>query len=103
MLIISDPTLRAVITELNRVESKSHAIGIQLGLPFGKLKSFKALPTDEIFPAIVDYWLEGNTDVEVSWNSIVAVLKSDPIDEVGLADRIHRKFCQPEGTLYTYV
>ena len=97
--IISAPTLRAVIAELNKVVCKAHAIGIQLGVPFNKLKLFKTLPTDEIFPTIIDYWLEGNTDVEVTWNSIVAVLKSDPVDEIGLADRIQQKFCQPKGTL----
>ena len=78
---------------------KSHAIGIQLGVPFNKLKSFKMLPNDENFSSIIDYWLEGNTDVEVTWNSIVTVLKSDSVDEVRLANRIHQKFCQPDESL----
>ena len=91
-----------VIEELNKVVHKAHAIGIQLGIPMPILRQFKMLPTGEIFPEIVDYWLQGNTDVEISWNSIVTVLKSGHVDEIGLADRIHQEFCQPEGTyIYT--
>ena len=95
------PTLKTVVEELNKVSCKTYAIGIQLGIPFDKLQSFKMLPSDEIFPAIVNYWLEDNTDVEVTWNSIVAVLKSDSVDEVGHANRIHKKFCQSEENLGT--
>ena len=99
MPFFSAPTLRAVIAELNEVAHKAHAIGIQLGILMPKLKQFKMLPTDEIFPEIVNYWLEDNTVVEVSWNSIVAVLESKSVDEGGLANRIKKKFCQPEGSL----
>ena len=101
IIIFTAPTLKTVIEELNDVVCKSNAIGIQLGVPFSKLKSFEfeALSNDEKFTSIVDYWLRDNTNVKVTWNSIVAVLKSVSVDEVVLANRIHKKFCQPEESL----
>lgn len=93
--------MKTVTDELSTVASKSHAIGVQLGVPYDKLQAFKSRnETGEMFlAAIVNYWLKGNSKVPISWNSIVDALKSDFIGEVGLAKEIYMKYCQPKEYL----
>ena len=51
----------------------------------------------------MNYWLEGNLKevkgaVSVSWNSLVAALKSDHVGLPAIADKISKKYCQKEGS-----
>ena len=87
------PTLKITCMELGRVACKWFKIGIQLGIPRGKLKEFEK--EDDPLSAIIDYWLSGNVgeDDPVSWRSIVAALESSHVDEPGLANRISKKYC----------
>ena len=86
------PTLRAICEELSKADHKRFEIGIQLGIPRGKLEKFEK--KDDPLSAIIDFWLRGNVkDVPVSWRSIVAALESSHVDEAGLANRISKKYC----------
>ena len=75
---------------------KISKIGIQLGIPYNKLKEFEK--EDDPLAAVIDYWLRGNVEgVPVNWKSIVDVLKSSHVDENGLAKRIALKYCSDRG------
>ena len=80
--------------ELGEVAHKWFKIGVQLGISRGKLKEFEK----EVDPlsAVIDHWLNDNvedTEVPVSWKSVVAALKSSYVVETGLANRISSKYC----------
>ena len=94
LLSLSDSlTLRTVCNELGEVEHKAYKIGIQLGIPRGKMVQFKQ--EGDILSAAVDYWLSRNiSDVPITWESLVEILKSDYVGEVGCAKKIMGKYCQ---------
>ena len=89
------PSLKAVCSELAEVVYKWFEIGIQLGIPYHKLKEFEE--ERESFAAALNYWLNGNVeDSPPSWKSIVAALKSDYVGKKGLAKRIEKKYAENE-------
>ena len=89
--------LRIICNVLGSIKSKWLVIGVQLGIPRNKLEEFKK--EDDPLSAVIDYWLKRNVResvVPISWQSIVAALKSVYVDESGLADEINKKYCQEE-------
>ena len=40
------------------------------------------------FIEAVDYWLEGNTDISITWGTIVSALESKYVSECGLAKEL---------------
>ena len=88
--------LMKVCDDLGTVKHKWKCIGVQLGIPHHKIKEFET--EHEPFMASIDYWLRGNVeDVPVTWQSIVAALKSTLVGEPGLAKRISKKYQVGEG------
>lgn len=43
---------------------------------------------------VLSYWINEHTDVPVTWESLIVVLKSASISENVLAEKIHSKYCQ---------
>ena len=81
---------------LSTAKHKWFEIGMQLGLPYHKLEEFKE--KRDPLAAVIDYWLRLNVkDVPVTWRSIVDALKSDQVDESGLAKSIEEKYHNKEN------
>ena len=91
-------SLRSICHELGEVAYKWFSIGIQLSVPRHKLMEFKK--DDDPLAAAIDYWLNGNVEgVSISWSSIVTALKSSHVGEIGLANKIKKKYClEDEGS-----
>ena len=85
--------MRIVLNELATVNFKWFKIGIQLGLPRHVLKQFEK--EDDPLSAVIDWWLNGNADpdVSISWSSIVEALRSKSVAEPGLATEINEERC----------
>ena len=68
-------------------------IGIQLGLSESKLRQIGAdyHTVDMRFTEVISFWLNGNTQVPMSWESLVEVLESRFVDEEGLAMRLRER------------
>ena len=43
------------------------------------------------FSEVISFWLNGKTQVTVSWKSIINILESPFVDEKGLAKKIREK------------
>lgn len=88
--------LRDVLNELSSVRIKWLEIGIQLGIDMSELKCFQVSHTVpnpmHLLSDVLTYWMDEHTDVPVSWNSLVAVLKSPSVNEQILAESIHSKY-----------
>ena len=85
------------------VAYKWYEIGVQLGIPYHKLKKFEE--ERDPLAAAIDYWLNGNVEgVSISWSSILTALKSSHVGEIGLANKIKKKHCleDEEGTVFVY-
>ena len=91
--LISVLDVRNVTNELSSVKAKWHTIGVQLGIILAKLNEFKHdhQTADRCFAEVIDFWLNGNTQVPRSWESLVEVLESPSVDEKGLARRLREK------------
>ena len=78
-------------------------MGIQLGIKGSKLKTFEEnySSTFRCLMETVSYWSDGNTNVPVSWESVVTVLNDRSVDESGLAKQIQEKYCPKKGTYFT--
>ena len=88
-------TLRGICNALATVKYKWFSIGIQLGVPYHKLKEFEK--EDNSLAATIDFFLKGNVEgVSLSWDSIVTALKSSSVLEPALARRIQREYSEKE-------
>ena len=85
------PTLRTLLNELAPVKHKWHKICIQLGISNSELSEFKKIRDDPLIEGL-DYWLNGNTDVPITWGSVVAVLESPDVRENLLAEKLRKKW-----------
>ena len=89
--------LKNLMNALSKVESKWFTIGIQLNIDHGRLESFENNSRGycgKSLAKVLNYWLKENTDVAVTWQSIVDVLESDSVCEMSLASEIKTRNCQ---------
>ena len=79
--------------ELSSVIDKWFRIGVQLGISGAKLREIETdYPTaNRCFSEVINFWIEGNTQVAVTWKLLVEVLGSPFVDEKGLARRLREK------------
>ena len=77
--------------KLGDVSHKWREIGVQLGIPYNKLKQFEK--EADPLAAAIDYWLKGNTGIPVLWKSIHTALKSGHVGEQALAEEISKIYC----------
>jgi hypothetical protein len=72
---------------------KYYHIGVQLGVHQDKLKEIEMdyRTADRRFVEVISFWLQGNTPVAVSWESLVEVLEQPFVSEKGLAMRLREK------------
>ena len=99
LLFSSGLNLRIICEELGTLKTEWHTIGVQLGIPAHKLNEFEK--KDDPLSLVVGYWLDGNvpeSEVPVSWESIVKALRSKYVGRPGLADRITLKYCMEGET-----
>lgn len=77
------------------VKYKWSKIGLQMGIPYHKLKEFEK--EEDPLAAIIDYGVTGNIESpSFGWKSIVEALRKS--DNCGLAKRLEHKYCQMEST-----
>ena len=81
------------------MEIKWLQIGIQFGIKRDKLKTFEEnySSTFRCLMETVSYWLNGNTNIPVSWESVLTVLNDPSVDESGIAKQIQEKYCSKKG------
>ena len=79
--------------ELSSVIDKWFRIGVQLGIDETKLNQIEAdyRTVDRYFSEVINFWLKGNTQVAVTWKSLVEVLEAPFVNEKGLARRLREK------------
>jgi hypothetical protein len=85
--------LRSITNELGSVIDKWFQIGVQLGVSESKLRQIRA-DCDTVhmcFTEVISFWLNGNTQVAVSWKSIIDILESQFVGEKGLANKLREK------------
>ena len=84
------PSLRTLLNELVPVRHKWREICIQLNISNNKLHDFEKFA--DPFAEGLDYWLDGNTDVSITWGSVVAILTSHHVGEYVLAENLKEKW-----------
>ena len=79
--------------ELSSVIDKWFRIGVQLGIDETKLNQIEAdyRSVDRYFSEVINFWLKGNTQVAVTWKSLVEILETPFVNEKGLAKRLREK------------
>ena len=85
------PSLRTLLNELAPVRHIWQKICIQLGISNSKLSEFEKIRGDP-FTEGLDYWFNGNTDVPITWGSVVAALESPHVGEFSFAERLREKW-----------
>ena len=85
--------LRSITNELGSVIDKWYEIGVQLGINEAKLRQIEAdsRTVSRCFSEVISFWLNGNTQVAVSWNSLIDILESPFVNEKGLANKLREK------------
>ena len=85
--------LRSITNEFGSVIDKWFQIGVQLGINESKLRQIESdyHTLDRRFSEMISFWLNGNTQVPVTWMSLVQVLESRFVSEKGLANQLREK------------
>ena len=97
------PTMDQLMTELVEVSSSWELVGIQLLVPYWKLGIIKREnrgQCKECLMKVLEYWRKhAGTKNLFSWETIVTVLKSQPIGNIGLAEDIEQKYTSTKRQL----
>ena len=82
-----------MINELGPMVCKWFHMGVQLGLSVSELHQIESdhHTADRRFSEVINFWLKGNTQVAVTWQSLIKALGSSSINEKGLAKRLSEK------------
>lgn len=93
-LLVLALDLRNVINELGSTVSKWFQIGIQLGVSETRLHQIEAdhRTADRCLSEVIIFWLNGNTNADVSWESLIGALKASVVSEKGLAKSLIQKY-----------
>ena len=85
--------LRDVTNELGSVMNKWFQIGVQLGVSEAKLHQIEADhdTANRCLSEVIIFWLNGNTNISVTWDSLIEALESSIVGEQGLAKRLIKK------------
>ena len=85
--------MKNIVNELSTLIDKWYEIGVQLGVSESKLRQIEADHTTvgRRFSEVISFWLKGNTQVAMNWESLVIVLESSFVDEKGLAKKLREK------------
>ena len=73
--------------------NKWFQIGVQLGINETNLHQIEAdyHTVDRRFSEMISFWLNGNTQVPITWKSLIEVLESRFVNKKGLAKKIRKK------------
>ena len=88
--------LKLVNGALFEVRAKWRRIGLELELAPGTLDAIeqaKANPSDRLEAVLVD-WLRGAT-AATTWKQLIDALRSAPVGEIQLAEKLELKYCSP--------
>ncbi len=85
--------LTYLLDELCDISPKWHEFGLALEVRSAKLQDIKVMPGENQsrLIAVLNEWLKG---LECSWAVIVKALKKPSIGELGLANKLEKKYCQ---------
>ena len=83
-----------MINELGSVVSKWFQIGIQLGIGESRLHQIEAdhRTADRCLSEVIIFWLNGNTNADVTWESLITALEASGVNEKGLAKSLIQKY-----------
>lgn len=83
-----------MINELDSVVSKWFQIGIQLGVSESRLHQIEAdhRTSDRCLSEVIIFWLNGNTNADITWESLITALEASGVNEKGLAKSLIQKY-----------
>ena len=79
----------------SEISSKLTELAIQLGLAMtdiSRIKTDNRREFDQLM-AVFDHWQQAQTG-PYTWDYLITCLKSRSVNNVALADKLHRQFCQ---------
>jgi hypothetical protein len=92
--------LKNLLEELADCFSKYYNIGVQLDIDDGKIAEFEqnhSRNAARCFAAVISHWLEGNA-APVTWETLLAALKSRSVNKKGLAQELEGKYATPKDS-----
>ena len=91
----TEPTLKALFSELHPVCASWFKIGLELGIPHTELICFRKMHSDfsdSLYEMLV-LWLKTAVDPPPTWEAVVTALRSPLVNENYLAARLEAKYC----------
>ena len=92
--------LMTLTRELSPAKDKWHEIGVQLQIELSHLSDIedKYSMNERRLTEMLGYWLDGNTDVPICWESILKCLRAATVNKRGLAQELKQKY--EEGAVF---
>ena len=93
--VCTEPSLKALLTELHPVCDSWYNIGLELDIPHTELNCFKQMysdPSDSMFE-VLKRWYENGSDFTME--VVVRALRSPIVDKKDIAEQLESKYCTP--------
>ena len=86
------PKKHDLVEQLAGIKDKWYSLGTMLGVDDADLRGLRHsnLPDDVRLSDTLQYWMDTKPSL-VTWGTILKVLRSDYIDQPGLADKIQHR------------
>ena len=100
MVLIVGLDLTTLTSELSPAKNKWHEIGVQLKIELSHLNDIEDMHTtsERRMTEMLGYWLDGNTEAPICWESILKCLRAPTVNKRGLAEELKQKYCQCKET-----
>ena len=88
------PTLPTLMNELSVLSHKWESISNALQIPRHRSDYIRVhqRTSSECLYSVLEYWLMSNTDIPVTWESVVEILDSYYIGERTLAEKLRKQY-----------
>ena len=97
LLPYTEPSLKALLTELHPVRASWYNIGILLDITHTTLDCFKQHHSDpsDLMREVLKHWIKTNVDPCPTWKAVITALRSPLVNEKIVAAQLESKYCKP--------
>ena len=96
LLAYTEPSLKALLTELHPVRASWYNIGLHLDIPYTTLDCFMRNYTDplDLMREMLKHWIKASVDPHPTWKVVVTALRSPLVNEKNVAAQLESKYCK---------
>ena len=96
LLTCTEPSLKALLTELHPVRANWYNIGLHLDIPYTTLDCFMQKYVDplDLMREMLKHWINTSVDPPPTWEAVITALRSPLVNKKNVAAQLESKYCK---------